>query len=226
MIVREKDFVRIKNEFELVLKSSSCKDLKEKLKLTARDGSPPLNIDRLTLAEKKEWGEWVLQLYFFQLFYLTEPILDLSPSSFYNIDLWAPRPQSYKFNPTFLTGIRNVYWGLFCRQRKVFLKGLALLNVKSLEKIIIEHFKNAERSPVRFTGSDLMKSGKDVFLQLLKTRTIPPKDSLAFGVYLGSMYKTLSRLDTSLDVNLAFQKSTPKRYGFTFAGSEKEVGTF
>lgn len=200
-------FNQVKSSLETALMNSRCNELKSLLKLEKKGASPSIEIRKLPKIEQKKFGEFVLQIYFFQIFHQNDLILDLGAKSFLENKSWAPKPIFCRFNPQFLTGIRKVYEGLFLNQQISFREGLKILEIEPLEEVILRHFKNAQTHPIRFSLSDLKGSSKAAIVSLFKARRIPNKDMLAFGIYLSFLYQTLSKVDVPLDVHSAFNKA-------------------
>ncbi|NBX69336.1 MAG: hypothetical protein EBR01_10290 [Proteobacteria bacterium] len=207
MLINSKKFQSLKLEIQEALRNSRCEELKS-LKIVQRDSSDPIDLSALKNSDKKIFGEKILKLYFFQIFHLRRLILDLSPKSFLEEGSWAPRPIFYEFQPEFLMGVRKIYQGLFTNAPALFQEGLRDLGIESLEKNIIQHFKKADQNPIYFLASDLNHSALSILSTLIRTRTIPPKDSVALGICLGLLYQSLSRIDEPLDIAKAFRAAT------------------
>lgn len=204
MIFNRNHFNQAKQALQTELKNSPGETLKN-LIIVDQGTLPKLRLKALNPAEQKKFGDQVLQLYFFQVLRLNTWILDLSPSSFLENGHWGPRPIGYSFQPEFLLGVRKVYEGLFLKNPSTLKEGLGALKAEPLEKVILEHFKEADTHPVQFTFHDFNRSGLSLIKTMLKTGTVPPKDSLALGVCLGFLYQTLSKIDFALDVSKAYR---------------------
>lgn len=169
---------------------------------------PPSDLSR----PQRRWlGQVALELYFTQLFSLDQALLDLRPARF-GIDLggdaiWQPRPLYFRWEPRFLSGLRDVYAGFFLGQEARMQSGLADLGLSTDGHLFLRHLGDGNQRSVRFRSSDLQTTLHDMAVHHAMDRTALHQSFAAFSLYVASLYELLEHLERAFDVRTAFMRS-------------------
>ena len=155
-------------------------------------------------------GSRLLRLYFRELFFADEALIDLRPNAFRfaadHLD-WAPAALSITWDPAFLRGLRDTYRGFYAGDDVLFRRGLATLRLDGAEDLFREHF-GADPAAVRFSTRDFTHTFGLVFEECAKAHVKLSGDFVAFGFLLAALYQSLESLDVTLDVRAAFVQAT------------------
>lgn len=158
--------------------------------------------DRLELR-----GRAVLELYFRQIFAQDFALLDLRSSAFdFNEPkiVWRPKPIFYLWDKNFITAIRQLYSGFYRDNEKVYLAGLAALDLSHAADIFRSHFGVGDQRSMRFSLATFNKSFQLIFESCKTNKTKLHPDFFALGAYLLCLYEHLEALDVAIDVKGAF----------------------
>ena len=155
----------------------------------------------------KDHGESVLQLFFFQLLAKETWLLDFRSSTFSldgSIIRWHPKPYYYSPTPRFILGLRQLYQGFYHQDESRFNVALKDLNLFPARDSIMAHFGEEDQSKVQFRLKTFQATFSQIFTDCSKTNTKIPKDFIALGLMLLSLYENLEQIDSPFDVRSAF----------------------
>jgi len=155
-------------------------------------------------------GSRLLRVYFRELFFAEEALLDLRPNAIAfaadHLD-WAPAALSVTWDPAFLRGLRDTYRGFYGGDDAGFRRGLDALGLTKAETLFRQHF-GEDPSAVRFSTRDFTHTFGLVFEACAKEHVKLSGDFVAFGFLLAALYQSLESLDVPLDVRTAFVQAT------------------
>lgn len=155
----------------------------------------------------------ILILYFIQILLCPTLSLDFRSKYFSSINhklQWSPSVFSFRFSPSFIHAIRNLYKAFYCDDLLLFresLENLGLLqnHLKTSEQdtlisLFYKHFSQSKKGKMKFRYEDYFTSFNNIFIFLSKNKIKVPYQFAYFGVYLATLYKCLENCEEEIDV--------------------------
>lgn len=174
-------------------------------------------------ADEKKWiGDQMLWLYFRQLKSTQGIFLDLRLNHFSLDDTgesltWQPSGLWYHFTDDFRMGAIELYEGFYLQDAKKFGHALTALGLVSknftdgdkqhLEKLLYNHFGQGLNEEIEFSMEAFSQSFHELFLFLLEKRVRLTPDFLFLGIYLVTLYLSLSHLQQKHSPLRAFHEA-------------------
>jgi len=170
-----------------------------------------LPVADLKRSQRRWLGQVALQLYFMQLFHSHSAVIDLWPSRL-GIDaagdgIWNPRPIYLRWDPRFLSALRDMYAGFFLGDDERCGYGIKQLGLGSAGERLLQHLGEDNQRGVRFSVAKLQSTLRDVSAARTKEDGTLHRNFIAFGVYVASLCALLESLELSFDVRGAFMRS-------------------
>lgn len=149
----------------------------------------------------------VLRLYFHQVLEGGTVLLDLRAECFTPSSdglVWAPRPAFVAFDPTFHTGVRDLYYGFYRDDPARFSAGTRALGLAAAEAALRAQFGEGDQTQVRFSLPEFQRRFQAVF-DACKTHGAQLHPGfIGLGVGLATLYSHLERSGEAHDVRAAF----------------------
>jgi hypothetical protein len=177
----------------------------------SKEGVKPVELD-LTFPEQ------VLDVYFSQLFSNRGLFIDLRDKNFSVINgsiCWSPGGFVHVFDETFRLGMLAIYEGYYFDkfdQLKAGMRAVGLIQsddpseVNAISGLLFAHFKKADAGPVLFEMSAFQNSFHELFLHLKRNNLRLTSDFIFLGIYLVTLYLSLSHVSKAFDVSRIFRK--------------------
>ncbi len=175
----------------------------------ASDGEPvPADADT-----RRRLGQRALELYFGQLFAGETSLLDLRAGRLVAArdegpPLWAPRSAWARWDPGFLTAVRDLYAGFYRDDEARFDAGIAALGLEVAAPVLRDHFGAGDQRAVRFRTDDFRASFHEVFVRCRDAGQSLHPGFVPLGIALACLYDGLEALDVPLDVRDAFERAS------------------
>ena len=176
-----------------------------------RDAPRLVEPEDLTRAQRRWIGQVALQLYFTQLFHSDSAVIDLWPSRL-GIDaagdgIWNPRPIYLRWDPSFLSAVRDMYAGVFLGDDQRFGYGIEQLGLGSASELLRRHLGKDDQRCVHFRVSTLQSTLRDMSAARTNRDEAPHRNFIAFGLCLASLHALLESLGLAFDVRQAFMRA-------------------
>ena len=196
--------------------SKGVSDIKDNLKENLPEG---ISFDELAgePKSKKEIGEALLELYFYQVLSGKKIFIDLRPSCFEKMNggvKWTPNGLHCQLDNSFQMGLSQLYQGFYEDDYALYERGLfaiGLLNdqdsedtKKEMMSIFNNHFGEGDQESVKFEMKHFTDSFHQVFDKIFYQQKRLSEDFVYLGIYLVTLYLHLEKLDTPLNVRKAF----------------------
>lgn len=165
----------------------------------------------------KDQGEKILEVYFSQFFENNLPVhIDLRKKSFDSSKNfgWNPSKAHYTFSPSFIEGVRLLYFGFYSSNDDDYEKGLSQLGIintnmnsdqrNDIKNLFNNHFGSGKEAPVKFSLKELQSSFNTIFSFFLKNDIPLNPEFAVLGLCLVTLYLNLEEIDYPLDVRGAF----------------------
>ena len=164
---------------------------------------------------RRRRGDAVLNLYFHQLLCRETTLLDLRADRFRDADgetTWRPGWLHVRWDPPFLTALRQLYDGFYQDEPGQFDAAIAALALQPARDVFLAHFGGGDQTEVRFERATFVHTFHDAFLAC-RDAGGPPlhRNFLALGLYLATLYEHLERLGLAFDVRAAYLRARPQR---------------
>jgi predicted unusual protein kinase regulating ubiquinone biosynthesis (AarF/ABC1/UbiB family) len=170
-------------------------------------------------SKKKQFGQDLLHLYFWQIFGFDTCFLDLRDARFTSQTdqqiAWRPTGLYHRFAPEFMVAVRQLYRGFYLDNQELVTKSardLGLITAdftaeqtKSLLDLLQSHFGDGRTRDVLFTLEDFTHSFDKLFSFLKQNKVQIGSDFLFLGVYLVTLYISLSKVGVPLSPRKAIQ---------------------
>lgn len=203
------EFTRARDVVGSALSSGHLLAMPMSIKLADHFEAPAIDLETMTPEEKKRHGEFILQIYFAQLYATDTTILDVRSTSFGANQTWVPKAIYYRWNKEFRSGICELYRGFYHNDPALFESGLKRLNLSHAGELFKAHFGEGSQDAVTFSLQHFKKSFHAIFLSCKEHRSKLHPDFFALGVYLVCLYEHLEKIDIPLDVRSAFNRAVP-----------------
>jgi predicted unusual protein kinase regulating ubiquinone biosynthesis (AarF/ABC1/UbiB family) len=179
-------------------------------------GQTPADAVRNETLSDTRMAELILDVYFSQLFSEKGCLLDLRLSNF------AKDQHSVRFNPgsfvhtfkdEFREGMLRIYEGYYFGRRETMQDGMRAVGlitsndprkVEEIEQLLFSHFGRADQGPILFDLESFRESFHNLFLYLKEQNIRLSSDFLFLGIYLITLYLSLSKLGQPVDVKKSF----------------------
>ena len=168
------------------------------------------NLNRGAEESPAEYGQKLVELYFWQVFARDTCLLDLRSTRLRGKDgrmRWRPARVYTTWDPTFISGLRQLYASFYDGDEAGFHGALAQLDLSDAADVFAEHFGGDEQHAVRFELDAFQRVFHQVFTITLENGKRLHPNFVSFGVYLGALYENLSRFDMPFDVRAAVEKA-------------------
>ena len=130
---------------------------------------------------------------------------------------FEPNGLYYKFSPTFIKGLSEVYDGFYRQKPETFEQGLINIQLISpgdseevknrIRELFTSHFGDALKGPVHFEMDVFQESFHQIFSYLYEQNKSLPTEFTFLGLYLVTLYMNLSEIDEALDIKKAYLAS-------------------
>lgn len=183
--------------------------IKEKLEgvVLIDQATKGINLQKFNSKTKKQIGEAILRLYFFQLMHSSFCVLDFNLHTFsWQKDklLWNPETLWYSWKESFLDAVREVYFGFYLNNQKRYDQGIKALGLDGTQALFAKHFGLGDQTKVIFRQKDFLDSFHEIFLCCQKNKLKIDPQLIVLGVYLANLYQSLEKLGQAYDVRGAF----------------------
>jgi hypothetical protein len=170
-----------------------------------------LEPEDLKRSQRRWIGQVALQLYFTQLYYSDSAVVDLWPSRL-GIDaagdgIWNPRPIYLRWDPCFLSALRDLYAGFFLGDDQRFRCGIKQLGLGSASELILQHLGEDDQRCVRFRIATLQSMLREISAARTNQDGALHRNFIAFGFYVASLHALLESLGLAFDVRRAFMRA-------------------
>lgn len=170
---------------------------------------PGASLSTLAESTRREMGHRILEIYFIQLLAGEHSILDLRSESFSSASggalRWHPRAFYLRWEPAFLTGLRELYAGFYLDDQDRFESGLQALGLEGSGDVLLSHLGGNDQRNVRFDTRAFDSSFHETFLRCRERGVALHRNFVALGVYLVCLYDVLEFLAVPFDVRSAFE---------------------
>ncbi len=169
--------------------------------------------DSLDADARRVLGRRALELYFGQLFAGETSLLDLRagrlmPAPDAGPPLWAPRSAWVRWDPEFLTAVRDLYAGFYRDDEARFDAGIEALGLAEAAPVLRDHFGAEDQRAVRFRTDEFRASFHEVFVRCRDAGQALHPGFVPLGIALACLYDGLEALDVPLDVRDAFERAS------------------
>ncbi len=169
--------------------------------------------DALDAEPRRRLGQRALELYFGQLFAGETSLLDLRTGRLVaardeGAPLWAPRSAWVRWDPAFLTAVRDLYAGFYRDDDARFDAGIETLGLAVAAPVLRDHFGAGDQRAVRFRTDDFRASFHEVFVRCRDAGQALHPGFVPLGIALACLYDGLEALDVPLDVRTAFERAS------------------
>ena len=156
-------------------------------------------------------GQFVLKLYFQQIFGQTRWILDFRHASIGPAPqaglCWKPRNVFFDPDPVFLDSCRGIYRGFYRKDDALFSRSLQTLGIAPIKNALLDHLGSGDQTAVTFELKTFQKTFEKVFESCAEQGLILHSDFLALGIMLLGLYENLETIGTPQNVAFAFQSA-------------------
>ena len=168
-------------------------------------------VDDLSRTQRRWLGQVVLELYFCQLLGSDCAAVDLWPSRLgINADgdaVWYPRPIYVRWEPKFLTALRDFYAGFFFEDSERFERASGALGLGTASALLRSHLGEGNQRGVRFSAAELQDT-LEALPEYRRPQDAPLHGNLmAFCRHVTSLHAHLESLGLAFDVRSAFVRS-------------------
>lgn len=177
-------------------------------------------VSDVTLANNKELGDLLLELYFSQL-HSPRSIIDMRGRFFKKISSdnfgWSPSNLWFEWDGPFREGLLALYKGYYLGDDSLLDKGLIKIQLRRedlsekqndhVKQLILAHVGAQDAEAMRFDLSQFESSFEKLFKTLKAYKISISSDFLFLGVYLVTLYATLQEVAVPLNVKKAFQNA-------------------
>lgn len=165
----------------------------------------------LKRSQRRWLGQVALELYFTQLFHSDTAVIDLWPSRL-GIDaagdgIWNPRPIYLRWDPRFLSALRDMYAGFFLGDDQRFGYGIKQLGLGSAGERLLQYLGEDNQRCVRFRVATLQSTLREISAARTNEDGALHRNFIAFGVYVASLHELLESLELAFDVRSAFMRA-------------------
>ena len=166
----------------------------------------------LSVVQKAQLGQKILDLYFYQLQRSPVLFLDLRPNVFgWDLEreelVWNPSPFWAKLDSAFHQTVLDLYSGFYLANNAQLDRALKELQLVGSEELLRAHFGNGLHGPVRFTTSHLTASFQQIFDHVYEQQKQLHPGFAYLGIYITSLYMSLDELGVELDARRAYLNS-------------------
>jgi hypothetical protein len=155
----------------------------------------------------------VLELYFHQVLAGGTMLLDLRAEGFAQRAAcieWAPSPAFVAFEPAFVHGLRELYFGFYLDDAARFSAGARALRLEAAEGALRAQFGTGDQTRVRFSLPEFQHRFQAVFDACKAGGEQLHPDFIGLGVGLATLYDHLQRSGETHDVRAAFLRAADR----------------
>lgn len=178
-----------------------------------RDGVAVQVVDALSRPPAPVEPSTVLDLYFHQVLRGGTVLLDLRAEGFTagpsGVE-WAPRPAFAAFEPAFVSGLRELYFGFYLDDAARFDAGTRALQLEGARQALRDQFGVGDQTRVRFTLAEFQQRFHAVFDACKASGETLHPDFIGLGVCLATLYDHLERRGETHDVRAAFLRQAER----------------
>lgn len=165
---------------------------------------------------KEDKSQFVLRLYFYQIFNHTSFSIDLRETNIHFTDKWEFKAKSFftSFSPSFIEAMRETYNIFYSDNLSKLADQLTLLKLiqpdwddkakQEFEDLFKSHFSLSNSESHRFLMKDLINSFTLIFKFLKEKNSKIETDFALLGFYLTTLYKTLNDIHVPVNLKEAF----------------------
>jgi hypothetical protein len=179
-------------------------------------------VEDLDAAARALRGQRVLTLYFHQLLHHDVALLDLRAARFRQEGAetaWRPDWLHVRWDPAFLTALRDLYGGYYLGDDARFDSAISRLSLDPAREVFLAHFGGGDQREVRFERATFVHTFHHAFLACRDApvaaggaaRAPLHGNFLALGLYLATLYEHLERLGLGFDVRAAYTLAVATR---------------
>jgi hypothetical protein len=165
---------------------------------------------------RRKAGQRILEIYFHQLLDPEGPtLLDLSLVRWtFSEDrlVWHPGRGHKSWPEDFRSALAEVYVSFYTAQGELE-DALERLGLAVATDLFVKHFGEGDQRAVQFRVDHFTASFHQVFLRCRQHKVKLQPSFLPLGIYLATLYETLSAIDLPLDVRSAFEVALESRSG-------------
>lgn len=159
---------------------------------------------------RREVGQRILEIYFTQVFWSGEALLDVRADKFARRELgsltWRPGALYLRWQPGFLDGIRGLYLGFYLDDDALFARALEQLDMAGSSTALRDLLGREDPRNTVFDIQAFHARFHELFLSQRARGVSLHRNFLPLGVCLASLYETLDTLGVPLDVKAAFDR--------------------
>lgn len=158
-------------------------------------------------------AERIVTLYFHQLFGDGDTLLDVRDSALRDAGnglTWTPSAWVAKWDPAFLSALRDVYRGFYRDGDATFRAGLSRLGIAACEDLFREHFGSNQEAH-QFRTKEFVDTFHKVFVRCRDQGIELHADFLPLGIYLACLHDALDARGQPVDVRSCFERALAQR---------------
>lgn len=157
----------------------------------------------------KELAELILKLYFTQIIYSQNILLDIRHENFSweksnRKWIWTPHSLFIKWKSDFSQSIKDIYDGYYTGDDHLFTEGLKKLNLYPCKDLFKQHFGFGNQTQVEFKQENFYKIFHEIFLECKKHNIKLHSNFISLGLFLALLYESLEKLNVTLDVRKSY----------------------